>query len=168
MFCHIIETSEASDLQHLRSLVDTFESTSASSSYNTCNKQYRLFKALYDVASKYIEVRARADGGQGDLSWLKTRQQYAQIGTETATKSVAVDALRSEEPIANLGSTNTIDAPSHLEPHSGPSFPELRLAEGSVELTTFGDIDMDMDLSGAELWDWFNENQSIMRMLEDP
>jgi hypothetical protein len=31
----------------------------------------------------------------------------------------------------------------------------------------FGDVDMEMDLSGAQLWDWFNKNQSIMRMLED-
>lgn len=33
--------------------------------------------------------------------------------------------------------------------------------------TAFGDVDMEMDLSGAQLWDWFNKNQSIMRMLED-
>jgi hypothetical protein len=31
----------------------------------------------------------------------------------------------------------------------------------------FGDVDLEMDFSGAELWDWFNKNQSMMRMLED-
>jgi hypothetical protein len=33
--------------------------------------------------------------------------------------------------------------------------------------TAYGDVDVEMDLSGAQLWDWFNKNQSMMRMLED-
>lgn len=68
LFCHIIETSEASDLEHMRGLVETLESTSNSRAHSTCGKQRRLFKALYDVAAKYVEVKSRADGGQGGMS----------------------------------------------------------------------------------------------------
>lgn len=48
----------------------------------------------------------------------------------------------------------------------------LELLQGMIDPLSLhnpviGDVDMEMDPSGAQLWDWFNKNQSIMRMLED-
>lgn len=127
LFCHVIETSGASDLEHMRSLVETLESTSSSNPQNTCDKQRRLFKALYDVAAKYVEVKARSDCGEGVVSWPMAWQQYE-------------------------------DGVGLLDGLEGPT---------ALQNAAFGDMDVEIDLPSAELWDWFNKNQSILKMLED-
>ncbi|GAB1205192.1 hypothetical protein APSETT445_003862 [Aspergillus pseudonomiae] len=43
----------------------------------------------------------------------------------------------------------------------------MGLVDGLVAPTAFGNVEVEMDLSGAQLWDWFTKNQAIMRMLED-
>ena len=43
----------------------------------------------------------------------------------------------------------------------------MGLMDGLIEPGAFGDVDMEMDASGAQLWHWFNKNQSMMRMLDD-
>lgn len=171
LFCHIIETSEASDLEHMRGLVETLESTSDSRAHNTCGKQRRLFKALYDVAAKYVEVKSRADGGQGGMSWSMAQQQYADAFAGTTSDGLGLGTLDSGGIVGAPG-TNTADAPSHMASHNEANEDGMGLVNGLVgptamQNTVFGDVDMEMDLSGAQLWDWFNKNQSIMRMLED-
>lgn len=171
LFCHIIETSEASDLEHMRGLVETLESTSDSRAHNTCGKQRRLFKALYDVAAKYVEVKSRADGGQGGMSWSMAQQQYADAFAGTTSNGLGLGTLDSGGIVGAPG-TNTADAPGHMGSHGEANEDGMGLVDGLVgptamQNTVFGDVDMEMDLSGAQLWDWFNKNQSIMRILED-
>ncbi|KAL4911224.1 fungal-specific transcription factor domain-containing protein [Aspergillus multicolor] len=122
LFCHTIETSQASDLEYMRGFVESLESTSMSRQ-STYDKQRRLFRALYDVAVKYIEVKTRANGGQIEMSWAD----------------------------ATYG--------SDLSSYTGVG----------VGMGLMGGLDMnlEMDVSGMELWSWFSTNQSIMRMLED-
>ena len=172
LFCHIIETSEASDLEHMRGLVETLESTSNSRAHSTCGKQRRLFKALYDVAAKYVEVKSRADGGQGGMSWSMAQQQYADAFAGTTSNGLGLGKLDSGGIVGDPGTTNTADAPGHMPSHGEANGDGMGLVDGLVgptalQNTAFGDVDMEMDLSGAQLWDWFNKNQSIMRMLED-
>lgn len=168
LFCHIIETSEVTDLERMSGLVDTLELKATSNTHNTCAKQLRLFKALYDVAAKYIEVRSRKDGGgQALLSWSMSQQQ--QYAGECAGD--AFGPLDSVE--VNEGLKNALDPASATIPVRGNSdgstmgFMDSLAALPMPLNTSFGDMDMEMDLSGAQLWDWFNKNQSIMRMLED-
>lgn len=162
MFCHIIETSDASDLEHMRGLVEALEATSNSQARRTCAKQSRLFKALYDVAAKYVEVKSRADGGQG---WML---QYTDPFTGTSSARTLDSGGMGRDP----GTASTVDAPVHLPSHGGGSSVGIEPGDGLVgppalQSMAFGDVDMEMDLSGAELWDWFNKNQAIMSMLED-
>lgn len=151
LFCHVIETSSASDLAHMRSLVETLESTSNSGVGSTCDKQRRLFRALYNVAATYVEVKARADIKQSGMSWATASQNlYTDVdGLSTSTGSYDF----------RLG-TNTTGAASQM-----PSSSHADAA--SFQNALFGDMDLGIDLSGAQLWDWFNKNQSMMRMLED-
>ncbi|KAL4785970.1 hypothetical protein BJX76DRAFT_366431 [Aspergillus varians] len=167
LFCHTIETSEASDLGHMRDFVETLESRSKSRAHSTFGKQRRLFKALYAVAAKYIEVKSRADGGQGGMSRSMAQRQYADAFAATTSNGLRPGTL---QPGGILGdprmTTNTAGSPGHM-PHGEANMDGMGLVDGLLGPTVFGDVDMEMDLSGAQLWDWFNKNQSIMRILED-
>ncbi|CAM1503729.1 Fc.00g013200.m01.CDS01 [Cosmosporella sp. VM-42] len=174
IFCHIIETSEAEDLKYMRGLVEILESTSNSHAHNTCDKQRRLFKALYDVAAKYIEVKSRADGGgQRGMSWSRARQEYADAFASATSNGVGLGTIDSGGMVGDPGTATAVDAPpSHTPLHGEENVDGMGPVDGLVgptalQNTAFGDVDMEMDLSGAQLWDWFNKNQSIMRMLED-
>lgn len=170
LFCHIIETSEASDLEHMKRLVETFESTSNSRTYNTCGKQYRLFKALHDVAAKFLEVKSRVDDddGQAGMWWMHDANAF----TRKTSNILGPSTLESggTMSVGDLEATNTVDISSHVPlsheaNQSGMEFVDDTLMRGAS--TGFTDGDLDMELSGAQLWDWFNRNQSLMKVLED-
>ncbi|KAM0592694.1 hypothetical protein ACHAPW_007973 [Verticillium nonalfalfae] len=59
LFCHVIQTSDPTDLEHLKSVVEVLQSMPASY-VETYSKQHRLFKHFYDVACRYVEVKASA------------------------------------------------------------------------------------------------------------
>ncbi len=146
----------------MRDLVEMLEATPDTSAYNTCDRQRRLFKALYDVAAKYIEVKARTQGG---ISWSTARKQYADALAGTGTASSGPGAGTLDQQTAGDASGNMA---SYGEGNgSGIGLMDGLVAPAALQNPAFGDVDMEMDLSGAELWDWFNKNQSIMRMLED-
>ena len=70
------------------------------------------------------------------------------------------------------GTTNTADSSGHISSHGEADGDRMGLVDGLVaptalQNTAFGDVEVEMDLSGAQLWDWFTKNQAIMRMLED-
>lgn len=174
LFCHIIETSEASDLEHMGGLVETLESASDTHGHNTCDRQRRLFKALYDVAAKYIEVKSRAGGG--GMSWAMAQQQYADSFASTTATGLGLGTTLDPGGMVGGPVTTTTTAgatlPGHVPSQGEADGDAMGLAGGlggpvAMQNTAFGDVDMEMDLSGAQLWDWFNKNQSIMRMLED-
>ncbi|KAE8137517.1 hypothetical protein BDV38DRAFT_246946 [Aspergillus pseudotamarii] len=167
LFCHIIDTSEAADLEHMKGLVETLESTSNPRTHSTCSKQRRLFRVLYDVAVKYVEIQSRPSIGPGGMSGPMARPQSADAFAGTTVNGRGQDATNSGGMVGDPGTTNTPDTPSHMAPPDEVSGDRIGLVGGLVEPTVFGDVDMGMDLSGAQLWDWFNKNQAIMRMLED-
>jgi hypothetical protein len=157
----------------MRGLVETLEATSNSHAHSMCLKQRRLFKALYDVAAKYVQVKRRVEGGQGGISWSTAQQQYADAFAGTTSNGLRPNTLGSGGVVGSLGATNAADAAGHIPLHDGANGGDgMGLVDGlfeptALQNTAFGDVDMEMDLSGAQLWDWFNKNQSIMRMLED-
>lgn len=169
MFCHVIETAEASDLEHMRRFVETLRSTSTSRVYNMCQKQLRLFKALYDVAEKYIEVKSRVRGSVQDcMRWPTARQQqHASVFPGTTSSNFELDPLSSSIIGGTSVTTSSNVGTSHLLGETRSDGMGLEGGPSAIQSTMFGGGDMEMDLSGAELWDWFNKNQSIMRMLED-
>ncbi|KAI5861123.1 fungal-specific transcription factor domain-containing protein [Durotheca rogersii] len=161
LFCRIIETSDPSDLGCLGALVDTLQmvstSTSISSHYPTCTKQVRLFKALYDVAVKYIEVRTSA--ARGDML------ESSDMDLNTYMNTMGMGVLQpSPLPSSASGSLDMADsAGSAVGGMSGNGTNVMASAQNQI----FGTFGMEMDPSGAELGNWFYQNHQMMRMLED-
>ncbi|KFA70911.1 hypothetical protein S40288_10163 [Stachybotrys chartarum IBT 40288] len=174
IFCHIIESSDGSDLKHIRNLVETFESTSHFQVHSACEKQHRLFKALYDVAEKYIEVKSRPDSdGQGAMSWQMAQQQYANAFANTPSQGTGIGTTIHGGIVGGprtkvAANTAFVHTPSHVDSNGvSTGFVDGLVGTAALQNTAFGDVNMEMDLSGAQLWDWFNKHQSIMSMLED-
>ncbi|KAH8651065.1 C6 transcription factor [Xylariales sp. PMI_506] len=174
IFCHIIETGEASDLELMSGVVETLESTSNSHVQSTCVNQRRLFKSLYDVAAKYVEVRSRAESDeQGRMPWSIGLRQYATATGDTTLNGFGLGTLDSGGMIGSQRTTiGTEASPGQFLPHPEADGDGMGLADKptvgtALQNTAFGDVDMEIDFSGAQLWDWFNKNQSFMRMLED-
>ncbi|KAF7594200.1 hypothetical protein BBP40_009904 [Aspergillus hancockii] len=173
LFCYIVETSEPDDLQCLGAFVDVLQSTSSSVCYRTCRKQILLFKALYDVARKYVEVKASAPG---------TRMNVAGgIGIHNANINSAGPATLLYPSSLNPGSipSNTcgVDnvSTSGLSNHwaaSGQQLLTQMSAYGpSVYASAPAQVDLNknmrVDLMGMELGDWFYENHQMLRLLDD-
>lgn len=156
----------------MRGLVETFESASTSNAHRTCWKQRRLFRALYDVAVKYIEVKSRAEGAKGRMSWPMARQQNTDTFAGSASSGLPFSPLDSGGILGDIGTANISDSPVHIPSRAETNGDTLGHLDGlagptTLQNTAFGDVGMDMDLSGAQLWDWFNKNQTLMMMLED-
>ncbi|VUC28108.1 unnamed protein product [Clonostachys rosea] len=174
IFCYVIETSQASDLKHLGALVETLDSISNSHAQSTFSKQRSLFRALYGVACKYIEVKSREeDAGQGGIPWSAVQHQYATELSSTASANIGLGSIDPSGVVHNASmAVHSHSHPGSMTTQDINHRAGQDLFEGMVDPRTLhnpviGDVDMEMDPSGAQLWDWFNKNQSIMRMLED-
>lgn len=172
LFCHVIETSDPSDLELMRGLTKTLEPTSNKPTHTTCSKQHRLFEALYEVAAKYVEVRSSVGDVRGGPIWSAAQQQYGDGTSNTASDCLGLGPLSSEGGLGDLDTRNSAMDSSQFSTNSEPNKDRSGLMDGPVrptgmQNTAYGDIDMEMDFSGAQLWDWFNKNQSIMNMIED-
>ena len=51
----------------MQTFVETLEATLDSQVHTTCDKQYRLFKSLFNVAIKYVEVRTNSMQAQSTM-----------------------------------------------------------------------------------------------------
>lgn len=179
MFCHVIETSEASDLEHMRGFVETLESVSNPRTHSTCLKQRALFKAVYDIAAKYVEAGSRTGGlGQVGTPWSIASPQCMDALAGTAPNSLGSGAIDSVGTVGHPGSVSIAgSSPGHMPSHGGPNVGFFSgLQDGLVEPAALqnaaasgpsGNVDMEVGLSGAQLWYWFHQTQSIMRILED-
>ncbi|CAI6070175.1 unnamed protein product [Clonostachys chloroleuca] len=173
IFCYVVETSQASDLKHLGALVETLDSISNSHAQSTFSKQRSLFRALYDVACKYIEVKSRENStGQVGISWSAVQQEYATGFAGTASAAIGLGSIDPSAVVQNVPmavASNAHSGSMMAEDVGHRDRPELLAMVDPLSLHNpgIGDVDMEMDPSGAQLWDWFNKNQSIMRMLED-
>ena len=128
----------------MKRFVETLEATSGYHAQKTCGRQLHIFKALYDVAEKYVEVRARADG-----------------------RGMAGDAGSGlEVDLGSVGGPGTGFIPGYM-PRGNTDGMGLGDGLGMGLQTAIGNRDVEMDLEGAQLWEWFSKNQSFMRMLDD-
>ncbi|OTA96821.1 hypothetical protein M434DRAFT_389887 [Hypoxylon sp. CO27-5] len=160
LFCHVIDTSDAADLESLKNLTDTLQLTS-SDFKQTYAKQLRLFKALYDVAQRYVEVKAKGNvhhslnmGNQPEGS-LDTLAQSVRDTSMFAGSSFDASRFntvtRSDQ--ANAGQ-NFIHMPWSGNDNGGPS---------QLQDTLYPQ----MDPQSIKLGDWFHSQHEIFRLLED-
>ncbi|KAJ3466968.1 hypothetical protein MRS44_004532 [Fusarium solani] len=162
LFCHMIETSDPSDLPCLRDLVHTLETVTEPSQYSLCQKQLSMFKALYDVAVKYFNIRAAAT----PEAMLDTR------GTGSAGYCTPNPKLPS--PVPQMGASNqNVANLSGMLPFSSSGQP-VDAAQGQMPMYDSrtnqfepGEFDMGIDQPSRELATWFYANHDMMRMLED-
>ncbi|KAF7557238.1 hypothetical protein G7Z17_g787 [Cylindrodendrum hubeiense] len=160
LFCEIVETSESSGLDCLGALVETLQSASSSTHYPICWKQFRLFKALYNVAVKYVEVKAsKTDEQIVGVSGL----DYSGGATLPASVSEFPSALQSSvAPFGNIPGNGMKEA-QVLSGLSGYGVKAgLQGQNASIGYSGF-----EMDPTGAELGNWFCRNQEMLMMLED-
>ncbi|KAM0549200.1 hypothetical protein ACHAPJ_009509 [Fusarium lateritium] len=156
----MIETSDPTDIYYLENVVKSLQSASSTSHYTVCQKQLSLFKALYDVAVKYFDVKKRAPSNNADQSESRvigglsgernevsdTRPTGATVEMERAHATGSMSSEYFDQPFGDLGGS------------TGNS-----LVQPSSVLSEFG---MEMDPPGAELAAWFYTNQ-MMSMLDD-
>lgn len=156
----MIETSEASDLKYMKSLVQALESASSTHAHRTSKRQARLFKALYDVAEKYVEINSRPGGRPSGVARSAGRDCGA-VDTLGGPRGHGLGSV-GYGAISNDGETA-----GQVFPNDDTEGMEFMDGLGTWQGTAFGDVDVEMDFSGAQLLDWFNENQSIMSTFED-
>ncbi|KAL3442322.1 hypothetical protein BJX65DRAFT_299074 [Aspergillus insuetus] len=78
LLCSIVEAKYGSDLENLHRLIDSLHRLAQHPRYSSCNRQLRIFEALYNVAAKYIEIKAPGaqlthrdtETGPDDTIWL--------------------------------------------------------------------------------------------------
>ncbi|KAI0107925.1 hypothetical protein F4776DRAFT_414610 [Hypoxylon sp. NC0597] len=160
LFCHVIDTSDAADLESLKALTDTLQLTSPDFK-QTYAKQLRLFKALYDVAQRYVEVKAK--GSSHNLLSMNNQPEgsldpLAQSIRDTSMfAGSSFDASRSNTITrgdeANAGQ-NFIHMPWNGNDNGGVS---------QFQETLYPP----MDPQSIKLGDWFHSQHEIFRLLED-
>ncbi|KAM5346970.1 hypothetical protein ACJ41O_009975 [Fusarium nematophilum] len=148
LFCNIIETSDSTDLDHLKRLVETLQAASSSCHYLVCQKQLTIFKALYDVVVKYFEVKSNA-------------MQGGTLDSDAA-------ALNAYPGTSNIGLLSSASQAGFLNTPLGqmPIYPS-RSAEEAEQSQLLGEFGMQPDPPGAELATWFYTNHQMMRMFDD-
>jgi hypothetical protein len=138
----MIETSDSSDLHHLENLVATLLAASDVSHHPACHKQLCFFKALYDVAIKYFDVKNNA--AQDSF------HDYDTVGCRAYSR----------EPNAMTGALSATAAGGIT---GGPAVMEFPALQGGREMENFG---VDMNHFGDELATWYYTNHQMMRMLD--
>ncbi|KAJ4247463.1 hypothetical protein NW762_013138 [Fusarium torreyae] len=163
VFCHMIETSDSTDIYYLENVVKSLQSASSTSHYTVCQKQLSIFKALYDVAMKYFDVKKRTPSNnahQSDstvIGGLPGERNDGLGVSDTRQNGVAVEMERAHVT-GSLSSEYLDQSFGVLGGSTGNS-----LAQPSSVL---GEFSMEMDPPGAELATWFYTNQ-MMSMLDD-
>lgn len=147
----MIETSDSSDLDHLRNLVEALLSVSKSSHNPICQKQLSLFKALYDVAVEYFEVK-NAYPSESTAGVPQSTLEEANTAGGQATMSVPELQGGVHTPMDQSLSQNAYGLVGEPLPW---------------ETQTLNEFGVEANRAGAELAPWFYTNLHMMRMLDD-
>ncbi|KAE8372772.1 fungal-specific transcription factor domain-containing protein [Aspergillus bertholletiae] len=175
LFCYIVETSEPDDLKCLGAFVDVLQSVHTTVTYNGSRNQVRLFRALYDVARKYVEVKASTPGVQMNVPNSNNMGVYNVNATTIET------GILLQSPSMNPGQASSTPGVLHSVSQTELSSPwvnsdqQLLTHMPEYEPTVYasGHVPTDLnntmgtDLTGMELGDWFYDNNQMFRLLDD-
>ncbi|KAL7619854.1 hypothetical protein AAE478_010399 [Parahypoxylon ruwenzoriense] len=171
VFCHVVETFDRSDLANLGALVETLELASSSSYSSACVKQFRLFKAMYDVAVKYVEVGQRLTGSQSTV--LRGSDLSANLSAETFPMHLPSSPMRGFGMNALGTARNGADMISSMaaaEPGSDQllgQMPGFGSRAGVVGTYMDADLGMEIDPTGINLGNWYHKNNQVYRVLDN-
>ena len=136
LFCNVVETSDSSDLDYLQRFVDTLHRMAQYPRYATCSKQLRILSALYDVAAKYVEAKAR--GKSGDM----------------------IDGH-----FTDLDFNNYVNGDEFLFSNDDAN-QASGFQSRSMQAQIPDDFVMELDTPGAQLESWFHQSHQMMRLLD--
>lgn len=149
IFCHVIETSDMSDLDRLHDCVASFEPLSKTS--ESTARIHRLFHVLYNVALKYVEV--------------KQNQEQASVGREFDAYLNALGFNPGGVMDMRQGGDNSEGAslppaglPLTMQDYSGLEGVPM----SNQDVPAHGILQQGMLLGG-----WFHSNQQMMGLLEE-
>ncbi|KAM0343698.1 hypothetical protein ACHAPU_008289 [Fusarium lateritium] len=150
VFCQVIETQDQTDLARLHSFCTSVDTTIPLS--DAAGKTHRLFQVLYTVALRYIEFRTTTPPPDQTQASAELNNYLAALGF----------------PPAGLGVGG--QQATQMNPGQTSAFPQQ-----------LGDLGMLDDAEGqrgantmmwmgntAQLGEWFNSNQQMMELLEEP
>lgn len=150
IFCHVIETSDLSDLDRLHDCVASLEPASKTS--ESTARLHRLFHVLYNVALKYVEVKQNQE--QASVG----REFDAYLNALGFNPGGAMDIMRQ----GGEGSEGSGLPPAGLALNM-QDYPGLEgVPIPSQDLPAQGMLQQGMLLGG-----WFHSNQQMMGLLEE-
>lgn len=196
LFCHIVESSDSSDLDSMQQVLDVLESLSEYPRHAACRRQFIILKALFNVVSKYVEVQASIQQEPQQHLQHPQQQEQQERSIDTAPFDLDVQAYLDDNPSARSGMT----FPPQAFTAEGPT-PTLERQQAAMDLgnglvgqsamrdgntntnTAFGfqqpatsstmqsylfnDFIMDLDSPETQLGNWFYQSQQMMRLLDD-
>ncbi|KAG8157953.1 hypothetical protein KVR01_012225 [Diaporthe batatas] len=149
IFCHVIETSDMSDLNRLHDCLASFEPLSKTSEATA--RIHRLFNVLYNVALKYVEVKQNQE--QASVSREFDAYLTALGFNPGGLMDVRQDGDGTEgSTLAGTGISVTMQDYSGLE----------GVQMSNQDVNAQGMLQQGMLLGG-----WFHSNQQMMGLLEE-
>ncbi|KAL5356636.1 fungal-specific transcription factor domain-containing protein [Aspergillus floccosus] len=177
LFCNIVRTSDPSDLAHLQGLVESLQSMAQSPCYSACSKQLRIFKALYEVAAKYVEAKAR----RRSMGMVDGRFTDFDINTHTNNDNVWCSADSSSTLLFTAPEERSLDGDQPLEAASSAGITQDESQRFTNQMSDFqscgsflamqsrvpDDLGTELDMSGVQLGSWFHQSHQMMGFLDD-
>ncbi|KAF5010763.1 hypothetical protein FDECE_3093 [Fusarium decemcellulare] len=150
VFCQVIETQDQTDLALLHSFCTSMESSIALS--EAAAKMHRLFQVLYTLALRYIEFRTCTPPADQTQASAELNTYLAALGFPPA------------------GLDNRQQQTTTMGPAQGGAFGQPLGDVGMLDGTEGqrGANTMMWMGNTAQLEEWFNSNQQMMELLEEP
>ncbi|KAF4963536.1 hypothetical protein FSARC_8473 [Fusarium sarcochroum] len=150
VFCQVIETQDQTDLARLHSFCTSMESSIPLS--DAAAKTHRLFQVLYTVALRYIEFRTTTPPADQTQASAELNTYLAALGFPPAglnnggQQQAQMNPAQAGEFSQPLGDLNMLDGTEGQR--------------GANTMMWMGNT--------AQLGEWFNSNQQMMELLEEP
>ncbi|KAH9905404.1 fungal-specific transcription factor domain protein [Xylariomycetidae sp. FL2044] len=172
IFCLVIETLDAGDLQRLADFVRSLAPTCAVSP--AAARLYQLCQVLNDVATLYVGAKAPAPNNNPNPN---NNNQQAPDDDDTIPLGNEFDMYLSQlgfiMPTTNDGSAQN-SAGDGMGVGGGTGAPDIGGAGGGTEAATAGGVGDDYDMMGpglaapsSQLGDWFTGNNYMLGLLEE-
>lgn len=157
IFCHIIETSDVTDLHRLRNFIDSLQPTCAVS--EGIEKLHRLFSVLYNVAMLYVEAKSKSGGGAHNNQDM----DMAPIGNEFDVYLSALGFMPVDEPVGSGAGA----LPPAAAPLASPTSADGNGRFGPGTMALQQQQQQQQQQQANQLGDWFSGNRYMMGLLEE-
>ncbi|KAF7550475.1 hypothetical protein G7046_g8006 [Stylonectria norvegica] len=155
VFCQVIEAKDHTDLALLHAFVSSMQSAPGVS--EAAGKVYRLFQVLYSVALRYVEFHTMAPPTEQTQANAVLDNYLAELGFSSA---IPVDQQRQQQQQQQ---------PQQI-PQQMAAYAQMG---GDVAV---GDAMKDQRVTNPMMWmgntaqleDWFNSNQQMIGLLQEP